>query len=43
MSQDQGKLDEAEPLMLRALAIYEKALGPNHPNVAMGCNNLAQL
>ena len=40
VSQDQGKLDEAEPLFLRSLAIREKALGPVHPSVATGCNNL---
>ena len=30
----QGKYAEAEPLYRRALAIWEKALGPEHPNVA---------
>lgn len=34
---------EAEPLYARALAIVEKALGPDHPNVAMSLNNLAEL
>lgn len=34
---------EAEPLYARALAIVEKALGPEHPNVAMSLNNLAEL
>ena len=29
--------------MRRALAIQEKMLGPEHPNVATGLNNLAQL
>ena len=29
----QGKYSEAEPLFKRALAIDEKALGPDHPNV----------
>ena len=43
LSQDQGKLDEAEPLMLRDLKISEKTLGANHPDVAISCNNLAQL
>ena len=43
VSQDQGKLDEAEPLLLRSLAIREKALGADHPDVAQGCNNLALL
>ena len=27
--QDQGKYSKAEPLFIRSLAIYEKALGPN--------------
>ena len=43
VSQAQGKLDEAAPLFLRSLAIREKALGPNHPDVAQGCNNLGAL
>ena len=43
VSQAQGKLDEAEPLMLRALTINEKMLGADHPDVAQGCNNLAML
>jgi len=34
---------EAEPLFQRALGIYEKALGPEHPYVATGLNNLAEL
>jgi len=38
-----GRYDEAEPLFRRALAIDEKALGPNHPNVAIRLNNLANL
>ena len=42
-SQAQGKLDEAEPLYRRGLAISEKALGPDHPGVATTLNNLAQL
>ena len=41
--QDQGKLDEAEPLMRRDLSITEKSLGPDHPDVATGLNNLAGL
>ena len=31
---DQGRYADAEPLYKRALAINEKALGPDHPNVA---------
>src|SRR5262249_32289298 len=34
---------DAEPLYKRSLAIYEKALGLEHPNVAMLLNNLAEL
>jgi Tetratricopeptide repeat len=33
---------EAEPFYRRALAIYEKSFGPEHPNVATGLNNLAE-
>ena len=32
---------KAEPLYQRALAISEKALGPEHPDVARSLNNLA--
>ncbi|MGB3188457.1 MAG: CHAT domain-containing protein, partial [Limnoraphis sp.] len=40
---DQGRYDEAEPLYQRSLAIYEKALGGNHPDVANSLHNLALL
>ena len=43
LKQAQGKLDEAEPLIRRDLAISEKALGPDHPDVAITLNNLALL
>jgi tetratricopeptide (TPR) repeat protein len=33
----------AEPLQRRALAIFERALGPEHPNVGMSLHNLAGL
>lgn len=33
----------AEPLYRRALAIDEKALGPDHPSVAIDLSNLAKL
>jgi len=36
-----GKYTEAEPLYQRALAIQEKLLGPEHPDVAMSLYNLA--
>ncbi len=41
--QAQGRYAEAEPLHKRALAIREKALGPDHPSVATSFNNLAAL
>ena len=34
---------EAEPLMRQALAIDERSYGPDHPDVAIRLNNLAQL
>jgi tetratricopeptide (TPR) repeat protein len=39
----QGRYAEAEPLLKGALAIFEKALGPDHPKVATGLSNLAAL
>jgi hypothetical protein len=39
----QGKYAEAEPLYSRELAIREKALGSEHPDVARTLNNLAGL
>ena len=39
----QGRYAEAEPLYKRALAIREKALGPDHPDVGTSLNNLAVL
>ena len=39
----QGKLAQSEPLVKRALAILEKTLGPEHPDVGKGLNNLADL
>jgi len=38
-----GQYPAAEPLYTRALAIREKALGPDHPDVATSLNNLAGL
>jgi tetratricopeptide (TPR) repeat protein len=40
---NQGKAKEAIPLAKQVLAIFEKDLGPDHPNVAIGLGNLAQL
>ncbi len=37
------KYDEARPLVEHALEIREKALGPEHPAVAVSLNNLANL
>ena len=39
----QGRYAEAEPLDRRALAIREKALGPDHADVARSLNNLGSL
>ncbi len=39
----QGQYVQAESLLKRALAIDEKALDPNHPDVARDRNNLAAL
>ena len=41
--QAHGHYAEAEPLFQRYLAIGEKALGPDHPDVARSLNNLAGL
>ena len=41
--QEQGKYAEAEPLYRRSLAILEKALGPEHPDVAESLVNYAEL
>jgi len=38
-----GKYTDAEPLLKKALEIREKALGPDHPDVAESLNNLAHL
>ena len=38
-----GAYAEARALSERALAIAEKALGPDHPDVALGLNNLASV
>ena len=40
---EQGKYAQAEPLYRRALAIQEKALGPEHPQVATVLENYADL
>jgi tetratricopeptide (TPR) repeat protein len=38
-----GKYAEAIPIALRALALREKALGPDHADVGTSLNNLALL
>lgn len=40
---DRAQYDEAEPLLRRALAIREKALGAEHPDVAQSLRHLASL
>ena len=40
---DQGRYAEAEPYYKRSLAISEKALGSEHPDVGTSLNNLAAL
>ena len=39
----QGEYAQAEPLCQRALAILQKALGPEHPNLATALENYALL
>jgi tetratricopeptide (TPR) repeat protein len=41
--QAQGNYNGAKPLYQRSLAIREKALGREHPDVAASLNNLAAL
>jgi len=40
---NQRRYADAEPLYQRSLAIREKALGPDHPNIAQSLTNLASL
>ena len=40
---EQGRYADAEPLYKRLMAINEKALGPDHPSVALALNDLAEL
>jgi tetratricopeptide (TPR) repeat protein len=40
---NRGQFRGAEPLMRRALAVVEQSYAPDHPNVAVYLNNLAQL
>lgn len=41
--QAQGDFVAARPLFERTLAIYERVLGPEHPDTATSLNNLAHL
>ena len=41
--QDTNRLAEAEPLIRRALAIFEASLGADHPSTGIVRNNLAPL
>ena len=43
MYQQEGNLTKARPLLERSLAVREKALGPDHPDVGRALNNLAVL
>jgi tetratricopeptide (TPR) repeat protein len=40
---DQGKYEQAEPLLLRSLEIKEKALGKDHPDTKQTRDNLEAL
>jgi class 3 adenylate cyclase/tetratricopeptide (TPR) repeat protein len=40
---ESGRYAEAEALLERALAMRERELGPDHPDVAYGLNNLANV
>ncbi len=39
----QGKYTEAEPLYQRALLVLSRAVGPEHPDVAMMLENYARM
>jgi tetratricopeptide (TPR) repeat protein len=39
----QGRYNEAEPLYVRALALWERGLGPDHPHTIASLRNLAEL
>ena len=43
MAVPQGDFDGAKPHFERTIEIFEKSLGPDHPNVATALNNLAGL
>ena len=39
----QGRHDDAEPLLKRSVAVFEKALGPTSPELVESLDNLAAL
>ena len=39
----QARYKDAEPLYKRSLAILERKVGPNHPNIVQILNNMAAL
>ena len=41
--QDQGKYDEAEPLLREALKVRRETLGDRHPDTLISINNLGML
>jgi CHAT domain-containing protein/Flp pilus assembly protein TadD len=41
--QEDGRLDEAEPLYGRAIALYEEAVGAEHPSLGQALSNFAVL
>lgn len=43
LHQDQGSYKQAEPLLTQALAIFERVLGPTHPNTSFVLGNLGVL
>ena len=43
LESDQGRYQDAEPLIKDTLEVREKVLGPDHPDTAMSLNNLAVL
>jgi tetratricopeptide (TPR) repeat protein len=40
---NRGRYEQAEAYYKRALAIFEKTLGPTHPTVKISWNNLTKL
>ena len=42
VAQQQGRFDDAIVVTKNSLKVAEQATGPNHPNMAMSLNNLAE-